>query len=104
MAPNPKDTLRAKLLKTLDRKGFYYPRHVQVDSLVNMAPIASNDAGDAKDLVHDLARSDADPVRYVEGTKTVALEVDSQRWSAARISHYDADVLEWDQAQRLNGG
>lgn len=103
MAPNTDDTLRAKLLKTLDRKGFFYPRHVNTENLVSMAPIASNDAGDAKDLVHELARSEADPVRYVQGTESVALEVDSQRWTAARIAHYDADQLEWDQSQRLNG-
>lgn len=104
MAPDTDDTLRAKLLKTLHRKGFYYPKHVNADNLVSMAPVASNDAGDAKDLVHELARSEADPVRYVEGTQSVALEVDSQRWTAARVAHFDAGQLEWDQEQLLNGG
>jgi hypothetical protein len=56
------------------------------ENLVSMATVASNDAGDAKDLVHTLAHSKSEPVRYVEGTMTVALEVDGQLWTAARIA------------------
>lgn len=101
MAPNKDDTIRAKILKTLDRGGFYYPKKIEVTTVPKRAPIASHDEGRAEQLVHDLARHSEDPLMYVRKKNTVALEVDSQRWVAARIKQWDPTVLEWSHEQRL---
>lgn len=101
MAPDTDETIKAKILKMLDRKGYYYPKHVAVENVAPQTPVAVHDKGRVPALVHDLARSDADPVRYVEGTDTVALKVDSQRHTAARIAYFDESQLEWSQRERL---
>jgi hypothetical protein len=103
MAQDSDDTIRAKLLKTMDRKGFYYPSRVQLENLASMAPVASSDEGRAEELAHQMARDESFPVRYVEIDRAVCLEVDSQRWTAARMRSLDPDQLEWSQQQRLNG-
>ena len=103
MAPDSDDTIRAKLLSTADRNGVYFPRKTSVEGLADHA-VATSEEGRAKELIHELARSDSEPLRYVDTGKTVSLEVDSQRWTASRIAFWDSDRLEWDQRQRLNGG
>jgi len=103
MANDTDNTIRAKLLSTLDRKGYYYPSRVQPGNLASMAPVATSDEGRAEELAHEMARDDSFPVRYVEIDSAVCLEVDSHRWTAARIRGLDADQLEWPQKQRLNG-
>ena len=91
------------LLSTADRQGVYCPRHTSVEGLADHA-VATSEEGCAKELVHELARSESEPLRYQHTGKTGCLEVDSQRWTASRIAFWDADQLEWDQRQRLNGG
>lgn len=96
------DTIRARILSTADRGGYYCPNDTSVEGLADHA-VGPSDEGRAKELIHELARSDAEPLQYRRRNKTVCLDVDSQRWTAARIAHYDSDVLEWSQRQRLNG-
>jgi len=103
MAPDSDDTMRAKLLSTADRKGFYFPRKTSVEGLADHA-VATSGEGRAKELIDELVRSEAEPLRYVETGKTVCLNVDSQRWTASRIAYWDSDQLEWDQRQRLDRG
>lgn len=95
------DTLRAKVLRYLDRNGVYYPRHETVEQVTTKAGIAASDEGEAKELTHQMARDDSFPVRYRQIDKTVCLEVDSQRWVASRIRSLDPEALTWDQRQRL---
>lgn len=101
MSDSP-DTLRAKVLRYLDRTGVYYPRHEAVEKVATKAGIASSDEGEAKELVHQMARDDSFPLRYRHIDESVCLEVDSQRWVASRIRSLDPDVMTWDQKQRLN--
>lgn len=101
MAPtNHDDTIRAKIMSTADRAGYYCPRETSVEGLADHA-VGPSDEGRAKELIHELARSDDCPLRYKRTGKTVCIEVDSQRWAAAYIARYDREQLEWDQAQRL---
>lgn len=101
MASDNDDTIRAKILRYLDRNGVYYPRHKSLEQVATLTGIAASDEGRAKILTQHMARGDASPVRFRETDETVCLEVDSQRWVAARIRSLDADVLTWDQKQRL---
>lgn len=96
MAPDSDDTIRAKLLKTLDRGGFYDPRGIAVDNLVNRAPVRSDDAGRAKELVHEMAADDSEPLVYKIVGESVMLEQDSRDWTLARIEYYDEEYLPWD--------
>lgn len=100
MASDDRDTIRAKIVSTLDREAFYYPRHVEIERVANLS-VATSDVGKAKTLVNELARDDSTPVRYVVTDETVALEVDSQRHAAATIRRFDPDQLEWSHKQRL---
>lgn len=95
------DTIRAKVLRYLDRNGVYYPRHESVEKVVTQTGIAASDEGEAKELTHQMARDDSYPVRFRQIDETVCLEVDSQRWVASRIRSLDPEVLTWDQKQRL---
>lgn len=102
MSPQDNDnTIRAKVLRYLDRNGITYPRHKTIEQVSTKAPVAASDEGRAKDLTHEMARDDSYPVRYRETDTTVCLEVDSQRWVASRIRSLDASQLTWDQEQRL---
>lgn len=100
--PTHDDTIRAKILSTADRKGYYCPADTSVEGLADYS-VGPSDEGRAKELIHELARSDAEPLRYRRRNRTVCLEVDSQRWTAARIAYWDARQLEWSQSERLNG-
>lgn len=100
MTPSDADsTIRAKLLKTLDRGGFYEPKGISADNLVNRAPVPSDSAGRAKDIVHAMASDDAEPVVYKIVGESVMLEKDSRDWVLARIGHYDEEYLPWDAEQ-----
>ena len=98
MAPDDDATIKAKLLKTLHRGGYYAPRGISVTGLVNAAPVPSEDVGRAKELVHDMAASDEEPVTYKVTGEAVMLESssESEDWTAARIRHYDEEQLTWD--------
>lgn len=97
MTPSDADsTIRAKLLKTLDRGGFYAPKGIATDNLVNRAPVPSNDAGRAKDLVHAMATDEAEPVVYKIVGESVMLDKDSRDWVMSRIGYYDEEYLPWD--------
>ena len=106
MAPNitPDDenaTIAAKVLKTLDRRSFYYPRKVALNSLPSMTPVATHEEGVVPEVTEAMIEDDSFPVRWADVGGTVALEVDSQRWVAARIQSLDADQLEWSHRKRL---
>jgi|GEM_PF-3810683 len=97
MTPSNTDsTIRAKLLKTLDRGGFYEPKAIAVDNLVNRAPVPTDSAGRAKELSHTMASDEAEPVVYKIIGESVMLEKDSRDWAMARIAHYDEEYLPWD--------
>lgn len=95
------DTIRAKILRYLDRNGISYPRHESVEKVVTHTGIAASDEGEAKELAHQMARDDSFPVRYRHIDSTICLEIDSQRWVASRIRSLDPEVMTWDQKQRL---
>jgi hypothetical protein len=101
MAQDTDDTIRAKVIRYLDREGVYYPRHDNIDKVATRAPVATSDEGRAKELAHDMARDDSYPVRYVHIDDSVCLKVDSQRWAASRIQSLDPSVLTWSQEDRL---
>lgn len=104
MAPDSDDdTIRAKILSTADRNGHYCPNATSVEGLADHA-VGTSDEGRAKELIHELADDDGEPLRWMNQGATVCLKTDSQEWTAARIAHWDADQLEWTQSQRLNGG
>lgn len=90
-------TIRAKLLKTMHSNGYYQPRGVSVDGLVNQAPVASHNVGRAKTLVHEMANSDAEPVMYKVVGDAVMLKSDSTDHVMARIRIHDEEMLPWDR-------
>lgn len=100
MAPDSDETIRAKVLSTMDRKGWYCPKHARIDTVADLS-VASHDEDQAQFLIHEMARADEEPIRYSVPNETVCLEVDSQRWTAARIGYWDAEQLEWSQRKRL---
>ena len=90
------DTIRAKLVRTLHRGGFYEPRGISVQGLANRAGVAASDEGRAAELTHELARADASPVIYKRVGDSVMLEVDSEDWVSAYIRRHDPEQLMWD--------
>jgi len=99
--PTENETVAAKVLKMLDRKGYYHPRDVSIETVPSQAPVASHNEGVAQEVTHAMSRSDSYPVRYVVTDETVTLEVDSQRFTAATIRRLDENQLEWEQQRRL---
>jgi len=106
MAPtfSPDDdraTIAAKVLKTLDRKSYYHPRKVSLENLPSMTPVATHDEGIVPQVTEAMVADDSFPVRWADVGETVSLEVDSQRWVAARIQSLDDDQMEWSHRKRL---
>ena len=90
------DTIRAKLVRTLHRGGFFEPRSISVQGLANRSGVATSDEGRAAELAHELAREDASPVIYKRVGNSVMLEVDSEDWAVAFIRRHDPEQLMWD--------
>jgi hypothetical protein len=95
MATDTDDTIRAKVVRAMHRNGFYEPRAVSVDGLASLSPVASDDEGRTKELIHEMARAEASPVVYKRVNQSVMLEVDSEDWVAAYIRRHDPDQLPW---------
>lgn len=88
------DTLRARIVVKMHRKGFYAPRGVTVDNAAQLAA-ASHDVGRAKDLVREMAESDDAPVKWKRVGQAVMLEQDSESWVASYVRRYDPDEMPW---------
>lgn len=92
-----RDTIAAKLVVTLHRGNFYGARAISVDGLVNRAPVRSDQIGQARQIVHEMAKSDDAPVRYKIEGQSVAL--DDEMWEgqiADFIRAMDSEQLPWD--------
>lgn len=88
------DTIRAKILSTMERRGFYKPaRYAKVDNLPNYVGVEAHNQGRVKDLVAAMAGEDAEPIVWHMPGETVWLEKDSDGWVRARIRFHDADQL-----------
>lgn len=98
---NGRSTLKAKVLSTLDRQGFYAPRAVAVEDLPNFVGVEAHEQGDVKEVTHEMARDEAEPVIYKVIDETVMLEQDSDQWAASRVRYHDADELEWPHKKAL---
>lgn len=106
MAPtfDPDDddaTIAAKILKSLDRGGYYEPKKMSLDGLPDKTPVASHEEGDVVPIAEELVADETFPLKWVEHGRTVALEVDSQQWTAASIARLDEEQLEWTHKERL---
>lgn len=94
------DTIRAKMLRYLERNGYYCPNAQAIDRVAQLS-VESHNEGLAKDLLDGMCRDESEPVRFRVPNETVCLKVDSQRWTASRIQFWDPSQLTWDQRTRL---
>lgn len=106
MAPefDPDDdaaTIAAKMLKSLDRDGVYEPKKMSLDGLPDKTPVASHEEGDVVPIAREVVADETYPLKWVDHGQTVALEVDSQQWTAASIARLDEEQLEWAHKKRL---
>lgn len=98
--PNERDTIAAKLVVTLHRGNFYGSRAISVDGLVNRAPVRSDQLGDARQIVHEMATSDDAPVRYQVDGESVTL--DDESWEGQIVDFVramDPDQIPWDMKE-----
>lgn len=89
------DTLRARTVAKMHRKGWYDPVGAHVETVANVSA-PSHDAGRAKELVREMADADDAPVRWKRVGQVVMLEQDSESWVASWIRRHDSDQLPWD--------
>jgi hypothetical protein len=95
MVSDEPDTIRAKVLKSLHRGGFYAPRGISIQGLASMA-VATSDEKKAKELINEMARDDSTPIIYKDVGQAVMLETDSTDWVGDCIRRWDDDQLTWD--------
>jgi len=95
-----RDSIAAKLVVTLHRGNFYGSRAISVDGLVNRAPVRSDQLGDARQIVHEMASSEDAPVRYQVDGESVTL--DDEEWDGQIVDFLramDASQIPWDMKE-----
>jgi hypothetical protein len=88
--------IAAKLTNTLHRGTFYCPRAISVQGLVNRAPVATDEMGEAKQVCHDMATADDTPVQYQVPGESVCLSKDWEDQVGDFIRALDPDQVPWD--------
>lgn len=94
-------TLKARILSKLDRKGFYCPKAVRVDTVPNIVA-HEGDASVVRDCVVDMAEAGGVPLRYRDpSAPTVCLVPGSNERVFEAIHSLDPNEAEAGQGDDL---
>lgn len=90
------DEIRATILAKLHRNGFYEPRAVAIQTASTFG-VKTNDRGRAKELISEMANSEAYPVQFHRVGQSVYLKTESTEWVASAIRRLAGEeALPWD--------